>query len=219
MLSFNLKSRNNVEGEAVILIPEFVLASILIELTPGPNMTWLAVLGATRGRKPALVAVAGICLGLGLAGLVAALGLTVLFQSFPVLLTALRYAGTLYLFYLAYDAWNDAGQPEEVVHKSNAAFFVQGFVSNALNPKAYLFYAAVLPQFLAFPQDPYRELAILTAIYVAVATVIHTAIALLSGSIADWLRTSRSAVQVRRLLALAIAIAACWFFISTSQLH
>lgn len=54
----------------------FLLASILIELTPGPNMTWLAVLGAARGRKIALAAVAGICLGLAVAGIVAGVGLT-----------------------------------------------------------------------------------------------------------------------------------------------
>jgi threonine/homoserine/homoserine lactone efflux protein len=200
------------------LILTFLLTSILIELTPGPNMTWLAVLGATRGRKPALAAVAGIFLGLASAGLVAALGLTVLFQTFPALLMALRYAGTLYLFYLAYDAWSDAGRPEAITQKSNAAYFVQGFVSNALNPKAYLFYAAILPQFLVLPDQPYRELATLTAIYVAAATAIHTMIALLAGSISGWLATSPWAVQVRRLLALAIALAACWFFISTSNL-
>ncbi len=200
------------------MIFAFLLTSIIIELTPGPNMTWLAVLGATRGRKPALAAVVGICLGLALAGLVAALGLTVLFENFPSLLTALRYAGTLYLFYLAYDAWNDAGQPDAIIQKSNTAYFAQGFISNALNPKAYLFYAAILPQFLVLPDHPYQELATLTAIYVAVATAIHAMIALLAGSIADWLRISPWAVQVRRLLAVAIALAACWFFISTGNL-
>ena len=201
------------------MILTFLLASIIIELTPGPNMTWLAVLGATRGRKPALAAVAGICLGLALAGLVAALGLTVLFQTFPSLLAALRYAGTLYLFYLAYDAWTDAAQHDEIIQKSNAAYFAQGFISNALNPKAYLFYAAILPQFLASASHPYQELAALTAIYVAVATTIHAMIALLAGSISDWLATSPWATQVRRMLAVAIALAACWFFVSTGSLR
>ena len=52
----------------------FILASILIELTPGPNMTWLAVLGASRGRPTALAAVAGICIGLAIAGAVIGFG-------------------------------------------------------------------------------------------------------------------------------------------------
>jgi threonine/homoserine/homoserine lactone efflux protein len=196
----------------------FLITSIVIELTPGPNMTWLAVLGATHGRRAALAAVAGICLGLALAGLVAALGLTVVFENFPGLLTALRYAGTFYLFYLAYDAWHDAGKPEEIVAKPNSSYFTQGFISNALNPKAYLFYAAILPQFLVLPDHPYEELALFTAVYVAVATVIHGTIAMLAGGISGWLSHSEWAAHVRRALAIAIALAACWFFVSTGYL-
>ena len=196
---------------------EFVIASIVIELTPGPNMTWLAVLGATRGRGPALIAVAGVCLGLALAGLVAGLGLTVLFVTFPSLLTALRYAGTLYLLYLAYAAWVDTQAPPEVQGRKTSSYFMQGFVSNALNPKAYLFYAAILPQFLS-AANATREIVLLTSIYVAVATTIHFLIALASGSLANWLAHAPHANTLRRAMALAIAAAAVWFFISTGQM-
>jgi len=196
----------------------FLVTALIVELTPGPNMTWLAVLGATRGRSAALVAVTGIALGLALAGLVAALGLTVVFDNFPSLMTGLRLAGTFYLFYLAYDAWTDAAQTEAITAKSNTAYFRQGFISNALNPKAYLFYAAILPQFLTINDHPHQEIAILTALYVGVATFIHAVIALLAGSISGWLATSPSATLLRRALALAIAAAAIWFFISTGHL-
>ena len=197
---------------------EFIVASIIIELTPGPNMTWLAVLGATRGRASALAAVAGICLGLAFAGLVAGLGLTLLFDNYPSLITGLRFIGTFYLFYLAYDAWTDADGAEAVTEKSNSAYFTQGFISNALNPKAYLFYGAILPQFLNVPDHPTQMLELLTAIYVAVATTIHTGIALAAGSMADWLAHSPQAKLLRRCLAVAIGAAAIWFFISTGHL-
>jgi threonine/homoserine/homoserine lactone efflux protein len=196
----------------------FVVTAIIIELTPGPNMTWLAALGATRGSGAALAAVAGIALGLVLAGLVAGLGLTVLFDHFPGLLTALRIAGTLYLFSLAYDAWTDAAAGDKITDKPNSAYFSQGFVSNALNPKAYLFYAAILPQFLTIPDHPHRAIAVLTAIYVAIATTIHASIGLAAGSIAGWLQNSPQAVIIRRALAVAIALAAIWFFYSTGHL-
>lgn len=197
---------------------EFVLASIIIELTPGPNMTWLAVLGATRGRVSALAAVAGICLGLAFAGLVAGLGLTLLFDNYPSLLTGLRWAGTLYLFYLAYDAWIASNTAEKIEGKSNTAYFTQGLISNVLNPKAYLFYAAILPQFLTIPDHPHQQVALLTAIYVAIASTIHALIAILAGSLSNWLVHSPQAILVRRSLAIAIALAAIWFFISTGNL-
>ena len=140
----------------------FLFTCLIIELTPGPNMTWLAVLGATRGRTAAFAAVAGIALGLALSGIVAGLGLTVLFDNFPGLLVALRFAGTLYLFYLAYDAWTDAGESPDAEALPKSAYFYQGFLSNALNPKAYLFYGAILPQFLTINDHPRQEVAVLT---------------------------------------------------------
>jgi threonine/homoserine/homoserine lactone efflux protein len=196
----------------------FIMTAILIELTPGPNMTWLAVLGATRGRYAALAAVAGICVGLGFAGIVAGIGLSTLLSTFPFLLMALRWAGTLYLFYLAYDTWQDSAEVHHDADQPSSVYFVQGLVSNALNPKAYLFYAAILPQFFNGPENAMGQVISLTAIYVLVATIIHSIIAITSGSIADWLERSPHAVTFRKIMAISIAIAAVWFFISTGML-
>ena len=87
---------------------EFLLTAILIELTPGPNMAWLALLGASRGRIAALGAVAGIALGLAIAGAAAAFGVSALIGKTPWVFQALRWAGALYLLYLAWDAWQQA---------------------------------------------------------------------------------------------------------------
>lgn len=193
----------------------FVIASILIELTPGPNMTWLAVLGASRGRVVALAAVAGICLGLAIAGIVAGVGLTAILTQWPVLFQALRWIGTFYLFYLAWDAWQNSDGLEALPHDGASMAFQQGLISNILNPKAYLFYAAMLPQFVTGTMSLTAEITTLTGVYVAIATVIHAAIALLSGSVAGFLKTSPRAVTIRKTLAVLIALAAVWFFYST----
>jgi threonine/homoserine/homoserine lactone efflux protein len=193
----------------------FVIASILIELTPGPNMTWLAVLGASRGRTTALAAVAGAALGLAIAAVIAGLGLTALLLEFPALFGALRWAGTFYLFYLAWDAWRDSSAELDNTQATTAVAFRQGLISNVLNAKAYLFYAALLPQFLSGETGLVTEIALLSAVYVAVATLIHCGIAILSGSMATFLETSPHAVTIRKGLAILIAIAACWFFYAT----
>lgn len=194
----------------------FLLASLLIELTPGPNMTWLAALGASRGRPAALAAVAGIAIGLAFAGAVAGFGLSAIVGSEPWLFNALRWAGAFYLLYLAYDAWRDSAKPVEV--KQDALlrqFFMQGLIGNILNPKAYLFYAAVLPQFMDSAHPIAGQVATLTVLYVAVATAVHSVIALLSGNLAPWLSASPNASRVRRALAIAIAATAVWFLYST----
>lgn len=193
----------------------FLLTSLLIELTPGPNMTWLAVLGARAGRAAALSAVAGIALGLAFAGLVAGVGLSALVTAEPWAFNSLRWLGSAYLLWLAFDAWSDADGKGKAEPRQSGRHFLQGLLTNVLNPKAYLFYAAILPQFLGVDEDPATQIAILTAAYVAVATTVHAAIALAAGSLAGWLAVSPQAVLIRRAMALSIAAVAVWFFIAT----
>jgi threonine/homoserine/homoserine lactone efflux protein len=197
------------------MILAFAITALLIEMTPGPNMTWLAVLGANRGRSIALAAVAGIALGLAIAGTVAGFGLTTILTEVPALFTALRWAGTLYLLYLAWDAWQNSNHSRPHDHQSGKQAFQQGLISNILNPKAYLFYAAMLPQFIDQTQPATSQIFFLSAIYVAIATTIHATIAILAGTAADWLQHSPQAKLVQRIMAIAIVCAAGWFFYST----
>ena len=91
----------------------FAATSVLIELTPGPNMAYLAVIAATEGRRPGYAAVAGVALGLAVMGLLAALGLAVVVQNQPWAYQALRWGGVAYLLWLAWDGWRGAGESVE----------------------------------------------------------------------------------------------------------
>ena len=134
-----------------------------------------------------------------------------------MLFQALRWGGAVYLFWLAWDAWRSAGDPpEEVgVGAGLSRYFRRGFVVNVLNPKAAVFYVAVLPGFV----DPAGSFAwqeeLLTAIYVAVATGIHAGIVALAGRAARLLTDSAARRMVRRALALALGGVAAWFLWST----
>lgn len=199
------------------MIAEFILAALLIELTPGPNMGWLALLAARRGRMVGLAAVAGVALGLALAGVAAALGLALILQATPWLFQLLRWAGALYLVYLAWDAWRDAeakvdGETGEPVRH----YFSQGLISNILNPKAYLFYAAVLPRFLPGDGAAWSDIATLTAIYVTVATLVHGTIVALAGSAGTVLNNNRRRKWLGRSAAVLLLLMAIWFFWSTN---
>ena len=129
----------------------FMLTSALIEITPGPNMVYLAVVAATDGRRPGFAAVAGVALGLAVVGLITALGVAMAINASPVLFQTLRWAGVVYLLYLAWDGWRDAGDGVEhaALGSSLAKYFGRGLVTNLLNPKAAAFYIAVLPGFVS----------------------------------------------------------------------
>jgi threonine/homoserine/homoserine lactone efflux protein len=192
---------------------EFLLTSLLIELTPGPNMAWLAALALSRGRRPALIAVAGVATGLTFLGLLAALGLGALIASSPWLYQTIRSLGFLYLLYLAWETW----KPPASEDTGGLGSFRDGLMTNLLNPKAGLFYLAVLPAFL----DPGRgavvaQTLILVAAYVAVATIIHTGIVIFASTARRALERKGYISVIRKGLALGLVAVALWF-LWTSQ--
>lgn len=194
----------------------FALTSVLIELTPGPNMAWLAIATVTSGRARGYAAVAGVALGLATVGLAAALGLAALITAVPALYQVLRWGGVVYLLWLAWDGWQSADAPPEaaMARTTRAAFFRRGLVTNLLNPKAAIFYLAVLPPFLPEGAGAVDAVA-LSAIYVTVATLIHAAIVTLAGLAAPLLANPVRRRRVARALSLMLAGVAVWFAWST----
>lgn len=96
-------------------------------------------------------------------------------------------------------------------------FFLRGLITNLLNPKAALFYVAVLPTFIAPSQSVARQALTLAAIYVCIASLIHSSIVLLAGSAKPWLENSARSQQVRRVMALMLVIIAVWMLFATRR--
>lgn len=188
----------------------FILTALVVELTPGPNMGTLAALTLHRGRRGGLTAVAGVAAGLAVIGCVAALGLGELIADMPAAYHVLRWAGVLYMLYLAWEAWRDGG--EDAPLDTRDSLFLRGLTVNLLNPKAAAFYVAILPAFV----DPARgsvtwQTLTLVALYVAVATAVHTGIVLLAARLRPVLVAGTGERLVRRILAVAMAAIALWF--------
>jgi threonine/homoserine/homoserine lactone efflux protein len=180
----------------------FALAVLLIELTPGPNMAWLAGLAATEGRRAGLAAVWGVALGLLANGVLAALGLAALLQAAPQLWTALRLAGAAMMAWLAIDTWRGASRPV-AVRASGRAFLTGAFI-NLLNPKAYVFFMMVAPQFMAGRTLDLRSGLLLAGISAVIATLIHLAIVATGARAQALLQDQARMARVRRLFALVM---------------
>lgn len=189
----------------------FILASMAVELTPGPNMAYLAVLSATEGRRVGYAAVAGVALGLLVVGLLAAFGLTAVISSSPVLFQALRWGGVAYLLWLAWDAWREETAEENEFADSNARYFRRGFVVNVLNPKAGVFYVAMLPQFVNPVASVMVQTVTLSVTFVVVATVIHLAIVVMADLAHGWIGSEAHRKSLRRGMAVALVAIAVWF--------
>jgi threonine/homoserine/homoserine lactone efflux protein len=194
----------------------FSAACALVELTPGPNMTYLALLAADRGRKSAFAAVLGVALGLMIVGIAASLGLTGLIANSPFLYQALLWGGVGYFLWLAWETWQSARETSvgKLRIDDSARFFRRGLVTNLLNPKAAIFYVAVVPTFVSPEGNLLGQTIILSMVFVAIATLIHTGIILLAGTAQPLLAKPERKVMIRRGFALALVAIAFWMALS-----
>lgn len=190
-------------------LPAFLVASFLIELTPGPNMGYLAVVSLSQGRRAGFAVVAGVASGLLCLGFAGAWGVSAVLQHNEFLYEALRYAGVAFLLYLAWEGWR--GASDGAVPRGDGSNFLRGYLNNVLNPKAALFYVAVLPDFVVKGADILPQTLILTIGYVAVATLIHALVVLAAGAFHRFAADPTREIVVRRFLSLTLAAFAIWF--------
>lgn len=188
----------------------------LIELTPGPNMGWLAMLSAQHGSRVGSTAVIGIALGLTVQVIAAATGLAALIAGYPALYETLRWGGVLFMIWLAWQAFAETGSAAPAVGLQGKGFR-RGFVANLLNPKALVFYAVVIGQFT----DPelgsiWSQILILGAIHIAIATLVHFAIVFLGTQMGQKIESWRTSLAARLFFALSLFVVAVWIAFSTS---
>lgn len=193
---------------------EFLIAAIVMEITPGPNMTWLALLAAREGRIAGLQAVAGIATGLALLAIIAATGAAALIATWPLLYTALRWGGVLFLLYLAWEAW--VGEKDTGKQVEPGRHFRRGLLVNLLNPKAAAVFIVMIPGF-AGSDAPAGILITMTLTYLAIATLAHALIVAFAGSFEKALTHPRREKIVRRIFAVALAGVAIWFAFGTTR--
>jgi threonine/homoserine/homoserine lactone efflux protein len=195
-------------------VPEFILTVLLLELTPGPNMAYLATLTLARGRRAGLLATAGVAAGLSVHAVVAAFGLGVLISQAPLIYDLLRWTGVAYLLYLAWETWqsNEKTQSNMAAAPSSSLFW-RGFFSNVFNPKSILFFISVVPGFIQYDSGGSG----LRDDHIAIATSIHASIVLLAGQLRSLLITGSHQKSIRRILSLALVLVAVWLAWSTRR--
>lgn len=193
-------------------VASFALTALLLEMTPGPNMVWLVLLVALRGRRAGLAAVAGIALGLLLPGLAAAMGMARLVAASPDLIALLRWAGVAYLLWLAWESWRESvpaaarpiGDHDLIPH------FRDGLLLNLFNMKSALFFVIALPDFLDLSRPFLPQALTLTFVYVGIATGVHLALMGLAGRAHDLLAQPARERLLKRIGAGLIALVAVW---------
>ena len=196
--------------------PTFLLAMLLIELTPGPNMGWLTLLSAQHGARVGLTAVLGIASALAVQVLLAATGLSAVMAGYPVLYETLRWGGVLFMIWLAWQAFAENGSATPATGLQEKGFR-RGFIANLLNPKALVFYAVVIGQF-ADPKlgSVWWQILSLGAFHIGIATLVHLALVFMGTRVGDGIETWRTSLTARVFFSVSLVAVAVWIAVSTA---
>ncbi len=153
----------------------FAIASAILIAIPGPSMLFVVGRSLSLGRRGGLLSVLGNTLGLVPHLVAVAAGVGALVAASAGLLALIKIIGAGYLIYLGAQAIRHRAHPDPVSAEEpvrNRHLVAQGFAVGVSNPKAIIFFAAVLPQFVAYDRGPvWPQLLVLGALFAVIAVV------------------------------------------------
>jgi threonine/homoserine/homoserine lactone efflux protein len=177
----------------------FVLASLLLIVTPGQDMVLVMSRSIAQGAAAGVATAAGVSLGLVGHTVLATLGLGAVLRTSEWLFIALKLLGAAYLVYLGLTLLRTRSSEllvQAAPRRSLSRLFVDGAVSNVSNPKIAVFYFAFLPQFV-LPEATHPTLSVfaLGLVFAALTFLVKGPVGFFAGLLSGWLR-SRPGVLV-----------------------
>ncbi|MDD4507270.1 MAG: LysE family translocator [Sulfurospirillaceae bacterium] len=165
---------------------EFLITSLIVVLIPGTGVLFTISTGLVQGRKASVYAAFGCTAGIVPHLLATIFGLAAIMHTSALAFEVLKFAGVLYLFYLAYMTWRDKSgfEAQAISSRSSAlSLATKAFLLNILNPKLTIFFLAFLPQFVK-PEttSPLSDMVVLSAVFMLMTFVIFVIYGLLAHS-------------------------------------
>ena len=182
------------------MILEFVISSLVLIALPGPDQALIMRNALVGGRTAGVRTMLGGATGLTLHAGAAALGVSALLATSAAAYATLKLVGIAYLLYLGVKMLRSAGTPSEPAQPARGGRpFLQGFVSNALNPKVALFFLTFVPQFLPDHGSTLPAALGLSAIFAAIYLGWFSGLVALVGLASGALRRPRVQAWIERI--------------------
>lgn len=197
---------------ALSTLSVFLLAALVLFLSPGPNMAFVLSHGIAYGPRGGFAAALGISAADLVLTVLTAMGVTAIVAAWPPAFDILRYIGALYLVWLAILAIRSPGRAviTSRAHSSMLRIFRMSMLNSLLNPKALLFFMVFLPQFVDAGRGKVAlQLAILGVTLSSAALLFNTVLGAFSGQVGRFLHGSPRAAkfQSRFLAAVLVSLA------------
>jgi threonine/homoserine/homoserine lactone efflux protein len=159
----------------------FMLATITLNITPGPDMLYVIARSVGQGRAAGIASTLGIAAGCFVHILAVTFGLASLMMAIPTAYEIVKYAGAAYLIYLGVRILTTR-QPKTaetpITEATLRTIFLQGVITNVLNPKVALFFLAFLPQFINRDTNVAAQIIFLGLLFNTSGTIVNVIVAL-----------------------------------------
>lgn len=191
----------------------FVAALVTVYLLPGPDMAMVVSTSAMNGEKDGLLVALGLAISRAFHVTLSAIGLAAAFRTHPVLFDVVRWIGAAYFVWIAWKivrSGKDGSSETKMEAHAGVAALQRGFLTNLVNPKAFMFCALLLPQFVAAPEPLFPQYLVLGSILVAIGLFFDVIFAVVAYRFA---KRSEGASTVQKIAKVVFAsvflIAAC----------
>ncbi|MDJ0952238.1 MAG: LysE family translocator [Acidimicrobiia bacterium] len=175
-------------------IAAFAALSFALIVVPGPSVMFVVSRAVALGRRAALLTVAGNAAGVYVQVLLVAVGLGVVVEQSVLAFNAVKLLGAGYLIWLGWSAFvhrRELAIDPDTVTGSRRSVFVDGFIVGVANPKAIVFFAAILPQYVATGGAPVAiQMALLGIVFILIALISDSLWGVAAGTARSWLTGS-----------------------------
>ena len=193
-----------------VAIGLFFITSVVIIITPGPDMIYVLTQGISKGKKAGILSAIGVVSGLLIHTIIASFGLGIIITTSRIAYSILKHAGAAYLCYLGFKAIREKSKIE--INESKKDFntsktFINGLLSNVFNPKIIVFFMAFLPQFID-PNKVNSQKAFLTLglVFAIMGAIFLSIIGYMSGRIGALLKKNKTIMKWMNKVAGSIMI-------------
>ncbi|MEC9262371.1 MAG: LysE family translocator [Pseudomonadota bacterium] len=189
---------------------DFIVTSLVVVLIPGTGVIYTVATSIFKGRLAGIMAAFGCTMGIVPALLASAFGLAALFHASTLAFQILKYVGSVYLLYLAWQMWRSAspiavGKAQSSLSLTGIA--TKGFLINILNPKLSIFFLAFLPQFVPVTaESTLKPMLLLGGIFMLMTFAVFVAYGFLSGYFRQFVVNSeKTSIRMQQVFATCFA--------------
>ncbi|MGI8316261.1 LysE family translocator [Halobacillus mangrovi] len=169
----------------------FLAVAVALTLMPGPDLLFVMTQSVIQDKWAGIFTAVGLCTGLLVHITAATIGISAIIYQSSVIFSIVKFAGAIYLFYLAWQAFKHSGskiKTESRPKRSRFSLFKKGIIMNVLNPKVSLFFLALLPQFVQQNAGSVTgQMLALGIVFMVQAFIIFSIVSIFSEKVQQWL--------------------------------